>query len=86
MISVGYRYFEGTGVQLDGKNFARQSALTFVWGKFERRLRKSCLCERQELAPLLLVTAMIAPELDSSHAPGFAPEREPTFVSQCSGQ
>ena len=30
MISVGYRYSGETGVQLDGENFARRSALTFV--------------------------------------------------------
>ena len=30
MISVGYSYSGETGVQLDGKNFARRSALTFV--------------------------------------------------------
>ena len=32
MISVRYRHSRETGVQLDGKNFARRSALTFVGG------------------------------------------------------
>ena len=39
MISGGYSYSGETGVQLDGENFARRSALTFV-GKFESRLEK----------------------------------------------
>ena len=30
MISVGYRHSGETGVQLDGENFARRSALAFV--------------------------------------------------------